>query len=144
METIWLVWLGIGLGCLLLELASGDLYLLNFAIGAVFALGSAVIGAPLWLDITLWIAVSLLCLAFVRPPLLKKLHGDLPDKKSNADALIGRTGTVTENIVAGGYGYVRIDGDEWRSVAKEGNTFAKGETVTVVGRDSIILTVDKR
>ena len=35
LESLWLVWLIVSLCCLLIELTSGDLYLLCFAFGAV-------------------------------------------------------------------------------------------------------------
>ena len=59
---------------------------------------------------------------------------------SNADALLGRTGRVTEAIKAGKSGYVQIDGDMWRAVSQK--DIAVDETVRVIGRESTIITVD--
>jgi membrane-bound ClpP family serine protease len=55
--------------------------------------------------------------------------------------LIGVTGVVTTDIPASGYGYVRISGDEWRSISASGEAIPKGAMVTVVNRQSTILTV---
>lgn len=63
------------------------------------------------------------------------------ERNSNADALIGVTGVVTTDIPASGYGYVKISGDEWRSVSESGEPIPSGTTVTVVKRESTILTV---
>ena len=80
--------------------------------------------------------VCILCQALPRG----RIHNK-QERQSNADALIGTTGVVTTDIPAFGYGYVRIAGDEWRSISASGEAIPKGTTVTVVNRRSTILTV---
>jgi membrane protein implicated in regulation of membrane protease activity len=84
---------------------------------------------------------SLLSVIFVRPVALRWLHKNEPNKPTNADALIGRTGRVTEAIAKGGNGYVQIDGDLWKAVST-GADIHVGTTVRVVGRESTIITVE--
>jgi membrane protein implicated in regulation of membrane protease activity len=72
---------------------------------------------------------------------LRYLHKNEPNKPSNADALMGRTGRVTEEIKAGASGYVQIDGDLWKAVSN--SDIAVGTTVRVIGRESTILTVEQ-
>lgn len=139
-HNLWLLWLIWSVVCLLSELTSGDFYLVCSSIGALAAMVGALLGLPFWGQVFLWVAASLVCILFLRPPLLKRMHGKA-ERKSNADALIGRRGTVIETIPAGGHGYVKIDGDEWRSVSADGAEIACGTTVTVVSRESIVLTV---
>lgn len=139
-HNLWLLWLIWSVVCLLSELTSGDFYLVCSSIGALAAMVGALLGLPFWGQVFLWVAASLVCILFLRPPLLKRMHGKA-ERKSNADALIGRRGTVIETIPAGGHGYVKIDGDEWRSVSTDGAEIACGTTVTVVSRESIVLTV---
>ena len=62
---------------------------------------------------------------------------------SNADAIIGRTGRVSAAIEAGGYGRVAIDGDDWKAQSADGSQVEKDAWVKVIGRDSIIITVEK-
>ena len=135
-----LLWIIICLGCLIIELSSGDFYFVCFALGAVVSLILSAFDTPLLAQLLVWAVASIACIVFVRPSLVRRLH-DKAERKSNADALIGRTGTVTETIPAGGHGYVQIDGDQWRSVSADGIDIPSGTTVTVVARDSIILTV---
>ena len=66
-------------------------------------------------------------------------HGD--NRIRNADALIGRIGIVIEAIPAGGSGYVKVDGDEWKAVSQVPQEIKKGNKVEIIGRDSIIVTV---
>ena len=141
--NMWLVWLIVSIGLLLLELTSGDFYVICFAFGAVASIVGAAIGLPLWAQVLIWAVCSVLCLYFVRPSLVRRLHGKENERKSNVDALVGRQGIVIDTIAAGGFGYVKIDGDEWRSVSSDGQEIPVGTTVTVISRDSIILTVSE-
>ncbi len=135
-----LLWTIVFFGCLIIELSSGDFYFVCFALGAIASLIAAACDVPLLYQLLVWAVASVICLVFVRPSLVKRLH-NRKERKSNADALIGRTGTVTETIPANGHGYVQIDGDVWRSVSADNVEIPKGTTVTVVDRESIVLTV---
>ena len=83
----------------------------------------------------------MLSLYFVRPAALRYFHRNEDTRVSNADALIGREGRVTEDIESAGYGRVQIDGDYWKAQSVDGLHIPKGSKVTVVGRESIIITV---
>lgn len=138
---LWLIWLSLAIIFLILEISSGDFYVTCFAIGAAVSIVPAAISLPLWLQIVVWAAASVLSIYFIRPYLVEHLHPKERQRKSNADALIGRTGRVTDAIPAGGYGYVKIDGDSWRSHTTDGTPLEVGTTVTVLSRESIVLTV---
>lgn len=141
---LWLIWLAIAILCLILEITSGDFYVTCFAIGAVVAIVPAAVVPPaLWLHILVWVVASVASIYFIRPYLVRKLHPKERQRKSNADALLGRIGRVSEAIVEGGHGYVQIDGDEWRSHTLEGVPVAVGKHVKVIARDSIVLTVEE-
>ncbi len=137
----WLLWLALSFILLIAELSSGDLYMLCISIGALASMVACLVGAPLWVQIVVLVVAALLCITLIRPPLLKRLHAGGDEKPSNADALIGRKGRVIETITDGGFGYVKIDGDEWRSVSHNGITIPEGMEVEVISRESIVLTV---
>jgi len=139
--NMWQVWAVVAIVCLILELSSGDFFIICFSIGAVFALISAVLGLSIYWQIFIFAIFTLLSVLFVRPVALRYLHKNDPNKLSNADALMGRTGRVTEKIKAGASGYVQIDGDLWKAVSK--SDIAVGTTVRVIGRESTILTVEQ-
>lgn len=140
---MWQAWLLLSLLCLILELTNGDLYVLCFAIGGVFASVSSVMTDSFIIQIIVFAVFTLLSLAFVRPVALRWLHKGEDHRVSNADALIGRIGRVSETIEAGGYGRVAIDGDDWKAVAVDGQPVEKGAKVRVTAIDSIIITVEK-
>ena len=142
-QNVWLIWVLASIICLLLELTSGDLFILCFSIGALCSAVAAALGVGWVLQILICAFFTLLSIFFVRPVALRWLHRNEDNRLSNADALMGRVGTVSETIEEGGYGRVAIDGDDWKAVALDGQSIGQGERVTVVGRESIILTVEK-
>lgn len=137
---MWQVWAVIAIVCLILELSSGDFFIICFSIGAVFAIISAVVGLSIYWQIFIFAIFSLLSVIFIRPVALRYLHKNDPNRASNADALLGRTGKVTEAIKAGNSGYVQIDGDMWKAVSS--TDIPIGTTVRVIGRESTIVTVE--
>jgi len=142
-QNLWLIWTLIGVVCLVMELSSGDFYITCFAIGAFLTAIISLFGIPFLGQLLLFAVFSFLSIALIRPQLLKWLHRSGEERPSNADALIGREAVVIEEIRPNESGYVRIDGDEWRSVSTSSSAIAVGEKVKVVARDSIVLTVEK-
>ena len=142
LQNMWQVWAVIAITCLILELSSCDFFIIFFSIGAVFALLPAALGLSIYWQIFIFAIFSLLSVIFVRPVALRYLHKNDPNKPSNADALLGRTGKVTEIIQAGGNGYVKIDGDLWKAVSKSDSDIPVDTTVRVIGRESTIITVE--
>lgn len=138
----WLIWVIISIVCLILELSSGDFFILCFAIGAAVAAIIAACGLSLTWQIILFAVISILSLLLVRPALIKKLHKPHRERLSNAEAMIGQEGRVSETIEAGGYGRVAIDGDDWKALSADGSAIEKNTRVRVVKMDSIILTVE--
>lgn len=142
LANMWQIWAIVAIVCLILELSSGDFFIICFSIGAVFAVIAAAVGLDAYWQIALFALFSLIAIFTVRPVALRYLHKNEPNKPSNADALLGRTGRVTEEIPAEGTGYVQIDGDQWRAVSNTKTAIAKDATVRVVGRESTIITVE--
>lgn len=141
-SNLWLMWVIISIVCLILELSSGDFFILCFAIGSAVAAIFAGCGANLTVQIITFAVVSALSLLLVRPALLKKLHKPQRERLSNAEAMIGQQGRVSEPIVAGGYGRVAIDGDDWKAKSIDGSAIDKDVRVRVVKMESIIITVE--
>lgn len=142
--NLWLFWIIVTCVCLILELSSGDFFVTCFAIGGIFGVAAALLDLPFWVQVVVWAIFSVLSIWLIRPRLLHHLHAGGEDRVSNADALIGRVGTVIEPITPEGEdGYVQVDGDQWKAVSASGETFYRGEKVRIVSRDSIIVKVEK-
>ena len=140
--NMWQVWAVVAVLGLILELSSGDFFIICFAIGAC---GAAVVSpfASFYVQLAVFGLITALSIYQVRPFALRYLHKDEPNRVSNADALMGRVGRVTETIEAKGYGRVAIDGDDWKAVSADEAAIPEGTRVKVVGRESIIITVER-
>lgn len=139
-QYMWQAWIITSILLLIMELSSGDFYLLSFAIAAAVTSLAAALGVGLYGCLAIFAIASLLTLFFVRPVLVKKV-GRKHEKLSNGDAIIGRIGRVSQTIVADSYGRVAIDGDDWKATTTDGQDIPVGAKVKVVKRESIILTV---
>ena len=142
MNNVWQVWAIAAVICLILELSSGDFFIICFSIGAVASAIGAAIGLNIYWQLAIFAAVALASIFFVRPIALRYLHNSEPKRPSNADALIGRIGRVTETIKTGDYGRVAIDGDVWKAVSNSATDITAGSTVKVTDRKSTIIQVE--
>jgi membrane protein implicated in regulation of membrane protease activity len=142
-QNLWLFWVIVTCVCLILELSSGDFFVTCFAIGGLFAIIASVSGLPFWAQVLIWAVFSMLSIWLIRPRLLRRFHSKDHERSSNADALIGRVGTVIEPITPQESGYVQVDGDQWKAVSECGEIFRRGEKAKIVSRDSIIVKVRK-
>ena len=142
LQNMWQAWAIVAVICLILELTSGDFFIICFSIGGIIAAIGAAIGLNIYWQLAIFAVFSLVAIFTVRPVALRWLHKNEPNKQSNADALIDRKGRVTEAIKQGGSGYVQIDGDLWKAVSD--SDIEEGASVTVIGRESTIITVEKQ
>ena len=112
-----------------------------FAAGALAALFAALLGGPLWVQITLFLAVSLLCLLAVRP--LAKRHLNNQVEPTNADRVIGAEAQVTEDIDnVHGKGTVVIRGMTWSARSEDGGPIAAGTMVRVLRIEGVKVFVE--
>ena len=141
--SAWVIWVIIALFFLIFEVFTAGFAVACFSVGAVAAAVVAACGLGLAWQLIFFSVFTFLAFVTVRPFVLKHFYqSDEAQRKSNADALIGKTAKVTEEICnEKGTGRVAIDGDDWRAVNEGSSIIPKGETVTVRSRDSIVLTV---
>jgi membrane protein implicated in regulation of membrane protease activity len=134
------VWLVIAVGLCFLESMTVQLICIWFAGGAFVAMGAAFLGAPLNLQLVLFVITSVLVLVFGRPFLKKRLT---PKKTAtNVDALIGTSGVVNEGIGID-KGRVQAGGLSWAARADlDGAEIPEGATVRVLAIDGVKLIVE--
>ena len=137
-KIVWLVLLLLFAGG---EAVSVGLTSIWFAAGALVALVAALLGGPMWVQITLFLAVSLLCLAAVRP--LAKKHLNSKVERTNADRVIGAEAQVTEDIDnIHGKGAVVIRGMAWSARSQDGGPIAAGTLVRVLRIEGVKVFVE--
>ena len=107
-----IVWLIALAALLILEAVTVGLVCLWFAAGALCALIVSFFVENVWVQLAVFLAVSLACLLALRP--LAKKYVDPRRVPTNADRVVGAEGVVTEaidNLKA--QGQVRVDGAPW-------------------------------
>ncbi len=125
-----LIWAGLTVLFVLVELATYGLASIWFALGALAALIAAALGAPLWLQVVLFAVVSVASLVLTRP--LARKFVNSRSQPTNADRVIGAQARVTEEINDfNGTGAVSVDGKLWSARSADGATVPVGAHVTV-------------
>lgn len=140
MEVIsWMVLLVL---LVVVELATMGLTTIWFAAGALVATIAAACNAPLFIQIALFLIVSVLMLVFTRPVAMKYFNKDRT--RTNAESLIGKKGIVTGEIDnLKGCGQVTLNGMEWtaRTVAED-CTVPEGSVVVIRAIRGVKLIVE--
>lgn len=122
------------------EAATVGLTSIWFALGSLVSLFTAMLNAPLWLQISVFIAVSGVTLGFTRPIAVKYLNNR--KKATNADRVLEMVGVVTENIDnVFATGTVKVDGKEWSARSMSGVIIEKGTLVRPMMIDGVKLIV---
>ena len=127
----WLFWLiaavilGIG------EIATTAFLLAPFAGGALLACLAAAVGAGTAIQLVVFLVASSVGLLGLRP--IARSHRRMPPQlRTGTAALIGKTGTATEQISEDS-GCVRIEGDVWSARAyEEDGVIEPGARVRIV------------
>ena len=129
-------WLIVVAVLLVLEILTLGLTTIWFAGGALVAFFAGICQAPLWIQIVLFLVVSIILLVFTRPIVEKHLNSNR--EKTNIDGLIGKHGKVIEEIDNFSQtGKVMLNGMEWtaRNISSEGKipVETKVEVVEIKG-----------
>ena len=140
MLIFWVVMLVI---MIVVEAVTAQMVTIWFAAGAGAALVSEILGAEVWLQWIIFVAVSAITLIATRP-LVKKLT-QTKVQPTNADRCIGQTAVVVEDIDnVDGKGLVQVGGITWTARSSDGTVFRKNEQVTVEKIDGVKLIVKSK
>ena len=141
MNIIWAIAIVIFVAA---EAATVGLVSIWFALGSLAALLSALMKAPLWLQIVWFFVVSIALLLLTRP--LAQRFVNTKVQPTNADMVIGREALVTEAIDnVRGSGAVNAEGKIWTARSEDDAvTFAAGERVSVLRIEGVKLIVRKK
>lgn len=138
-EHAALTWLAVAVLLAVVELASMDFVLLMFALGALAAAGAALLGAPLWLAVAVFAAVSVALLFLLRPALLHRLHSG-PTLATGFANLVGKEALVLQ-AVGPRAGRVQIGSDEWSARTVGTESIEPGVEARVVAIDGATAVV---
>ena len=142
---MWHIWLIVALVFLILEIFTTGIAVICFSFGAIGSCIAALCGGNINWQVIIFAIVTLLSFIFIRPMLIKLFYKKGKNEiKTNADALIGRKGIVSEAInPATGEGRVKVDGDDWKAVSADEQPIEMGARVEILKLDSVIVTVKR-
>lgn len=133
-------WVAMLVILIVVEAVTAQMVTIWFAAGAAAALVAEILGAQVWLQWVVFVAVSAVALVATRP-LVRKLT-QTKVQPTNADRCIGQTAIVVEDINnIEGKGQVNVNGVVWTARSSDGSTFKKDDRVTVEKIDGVKLIV---
>ena len=126
------VWLGVTIAAIVIEASTLALVAVWFIPSALISLVLSLLRLPLWLQVPVFLALSVAQMIFLKPFMKKVLK--IRYSPTNADTVIGKTGTVIEKIDnIAGTGAVKADGKVWTARSSDHSiTIDEGSLVCAV------------
>lgn len=138
--TMLIFWVVMLVVLLIVEAVTAQMVTIWFAAGAAAAIAAEILGAQVWLQWIVFVAVSAVALVATRP-LVRKLTKTRV-QPTNADRCIGQTAIVVEDIDnIESKGQVNVNGIVWTARSSDGTPFKKDERVIVEKIDGVKLIV---
>ncbi len=126
--TVWIIVFAV---MIIWEIVSLGLTSIWFCGGAIAAAIAGFMGANIYIQIVLFIAVSTVLLLAIRPIAKKKLITTAAP--TNIDRNIGKKVKILETVdPAEGTGLIKIGDVEWKAVSESGKTIAKDSFAEIV------------
>lgn len=141
MKEMTVFWLISMVALFIIEAVTVNLVTLWFAFGALAALIVSLLGGQMWLQIVVFLAVTIITLIPTRK-IAKKYFSKNHHQPTNSDMVIGKDCNVVEdidNLLS--TGAVKCLGKEWSARSENGEKIATGEIVTAVAIEGVKLIV---
>ena len=137
-------WIAATVAAVVGEVLTTSFFLVFFALGATVALGLAVLGFGLPVQIAGFVVASAVSLALLRPTVVHRLSLGSSERYERRGGLAGRSATVTAAIEPGGSGQVEVGGGEyWSARSAYGDQrIEKGARVRVLHTDGLTVLVE--
>ncbi len=140
-ETLSIIWAVLIVFFTLVEAFTLGLTSIWFAVGSLAALIASALGFNIYVQIVSFIVVAIVLLIYTRPVARKVFK--IGQNKTNIDALIGKTATVTKLILPMEVGQVKLNGQIWTAKGEESETYAVGDVVEVLAIEGVKLIIKK-
>lgn len=137
----WHLWTIIGLLLLMLEMLTPAFFFASFGVAALITAPLAAYGLGTTAQLGAFAAVSVLCMAAVRPFFVKCVYRRRISPV-NAHALVGQSGRVVDPVgPSDDPGRVKVGSEEWRAISETGSPLSSGTRVEITAVASATLTV---
>ncbi|MBP5446344.1 MAG: NfeD family protein [Acholeplasmatales bacterium] len=124
---VW-VWLGVVILSLVVEFMTSELVSIWFFVGSFVSMILALCKVDEAIQVIVFVLVSLLFMLAARPIVKKWTKRN--EIKTNVDSLVGRIALVTEDIIDGERGVVKLDSQEWSAISND--NINKGTKVVIL------------
>ncbi|HSS67096.1 MAG TPA: NfeD family protein [Nocardioidaceae bacterium] len=139
-DHAWQTWLIAALLLAAAEMATLDFTLLMMAAGAGVGCILAALGFNVVIQVLGAVVTSVALLAFVRPPIVRRLHR-APTLHSGTAGLVGTSGLVLERVTAYS-GRVKLSGEVWSArTVDESQVIEPGSKIAVADIDGATAVV---
>lgn len=129
----WHAWIVAGVVLLIVEVFTPGFVVACFGVGCLAAGLVSPLGVGLFWEIAVFCVASLAMLVGIRPVVARHLAPKGGGLKTNADALVGKRGLVTEALdPVRDVGRVLVGGEDWRASPEALQAIAKDASVIVV------------
>lgn len=137
-------WLILFAVLLLIELATMGLTTIWFACGAIAAMAANMLGADIWIQCAVFLAVSFVFLLITRPFAMRYINRS--HTRTNIDKLIGESAYVTETIDnLKSSGKAQVKGQEWTARSCDRQVrIPEGKTVEITAIEGVKLIVKEK
>lgn len=135
-----IIWIGVAVFFAIIEAVTMGLTTIWFSAGGLAACIASLLGAPVIVQVLVFLAASILLLYYTKPLAEKKLK--IGSEKTNVDALAGQVGIVTEDIVPHNTGQVKVNGQIWTAISdKPEETITQKAEVRILRVEGVKLIV---
>lgn len=134
-------WLVLLVAFAIIEAATVQLVSVWFAVGALGALAAVFAHADFKVQLSVFIAVSLLSFVLTRPLVKKFTKSGI--QSTNADRCIGKTAVVIEEIDnLNAKGQVKVNGNIWSARSSDGSVIPENTLVKVLKIEGVKVIVE--
>lgn len=138
----WIIWIALILVFGIIELTTLEFTFLMLAIGSVGGLVSGLLGVEWWGQVIIAAILAVLLLFALRPALLRALKKGGDPALSNVDALMGLTGTVT-NDFSGNANHVKLsNGETWTARLGSSGSLYGNDRALVEGERVVVTAIE--
>ena len=143
MSNMMILWIVVLVATLAIEAATMGLTTIWFSGGALAAVIVELLNGGIWMQIIVFLVISLVLLFYTRPIAVK--HFNKEREKTNLDSVIGKTAVVTipiHNLKE--TGQVMLDGKEWTARSNDSTKQIEKEAlVKVISIKGVKLIVEE-
>ena len=122
------IWLSVVILSLIVEFMTSELVSIWFFVGSFVSMILALFKVDEAIQVVVFVAVSSIFMLCARPFVKKWTKRN--EIKTNVDSLVGRIAIVTEDILDGNRGVVKLDSQEWSAISND--DIAKGTKVVIL------------